>query len=288
LAEHHWITLSETNRIYITVLAYGAGVDYCLFLIARYREELQENGDLRQALAKAIGKVGGTLTASAATVICGIAMLALAKFGKYHQAGITIPMSLCVVLLSALTFSPALLRLTGRWAFWPTKLEGASNRPARIWDKIGHGLEARPGVIWLASVIFMTPFAVIAFRNYNNLDYGLTHDLPAGAPSLRGTEELKQHFTAGLTGQTTVLIRNDGVDFGSVEGTRLIRELTARLEDRQEALQIDDVRSVAQPLGTSPAAKELTARLERLSLRKLKSPVRRSVYAIFNKSRPAT
>jgi RND superfamily putative drug exporter len=271
MAEHHWLTLSETNRIYITVLAYGAGVDYCLFLIARYREELATGEDLRQALANAIGKVGGTVTASAATVICGIAMLALSKFGKYHQAGITIPLSLGVVLLSALTFSPSLLRLTGRWAFWPTKPERGHTNSApathrRFWDRIGQALQRRPGTIWLASVIFMAPFAVIAVRNYNYLDYGLTHDLPPGAPSLEGTEELKRHFAAGITGQTTVLVRKDTVDFTSTEGHRLIGSLAARIEDRKDELQIDDVRSIAQPLGTSPAAKEIMTRLERLSI----------------------
>src|SRR5207248_1322502 len=82
------INLSETLRIYITILAYGAGVDYCLFLTARYREELEHGAGDREALANALGKVGGTLTASAATVICGIAMLVFCKFGKFHLAGI--------------------------------------------------------------------------------------------------------------------------------------------------------------------------------------------------------
>jgi len=289
LAKHHLVALSETNRIYITILAYGAGVDYCLFLIARYREELQQNGarsqlsELGEPLAKALGKVGGTLTASAATVICGIAMLAFAQFGKYHQAGITIPLSLAIVLLSALTFSPSLLRLTGRWAFWPLGLDDqASERPTsrlpawkrwlrpmvfqNIWEKIGNALQKRPGFIWLASVIVLVPFVVIAVRNYQYLDYGLTNDVPRGSPSLAGTEVLEEHFPAGLTGQTTVLIRNDAVDFTSTEGARLIGALAARLEERKDELRIEDVRCIAKPLGTSPTAKDITGRLERLSI----------------------
>ena len=288
LAKHHLVALSETNRIYITILAYGAGVDYCLFLLARYREELQQGGtrgELGAPLANALGKVGGTLTASAATVICGIAMLAFAQFGKYHQAGITIPLSLAIVLLSALTFSPSLLRLTGRWAFWPLGLkdqtaEGpTSGMPAwkrflrplvfqNIWGQIGQALQRRPGIIWLASVIVMAPFTVIAVRNYDYLDYGLTNDVPQGSPSLAGTEMLEEHFPAGFTGQTTVLIRNDAVDFASTEGIRLISALAARLEERKDDLGIEDVRSIAKPLGTSDTAKDITGRLERLSFPK--------------------
>src|SRR5439155_362803 len=98
LAGHGIVQLSETIRIYITVLSYGAGVDYCLFLIARYREELERGVALPEATANAVGKVGGTLAASAATVICGIGTLLFAQFGKYHQAGVCIPLGLVIVL----------------------------------------------------------------------------------------------------------------------------------------------------------------------------------------------
>src|SRR5207302_1523187 len=108
--------------VFITVLAYGAGVDYCLFLIARYREELEGGAAPREAVGAAIAHVGHAITASAATVICGIAMLAFGRFGKVHQAGLVIPFALLITLAAALTFSPALLRLTGRWAFWPQAL----------------------------------------------------------------------------------------------------------------------------------------------------------------------
>jgi putative drug exporter of the RND superfamily len=263
MAKHELIALSETNRIYINVLSYGAGVDYCLFLIARYREELGRSRNLRDALANAIGNVGHTVTASAATVICGIAVLTFARFGKYHQAGITIPLSLAIVLVAALTFSTSLLRLTGRWVFWPQSAAKAMTAPA-TWEKIGRALQRRPAIIWLATIFCMSPFAVVAVQNYNFLDYGLTKDLPPGAPSLEGIHALDEHFPAGLTGTITLLVRNNSIDFTTTKGSRYIRELVARLEDRKKDLEIDDIRSVAQPLGISAAAKDLTSRLERL------------------------
>ncbi|MBV9123601.1 MAG: MMPL family transporter, partial [Planctomycetes bacterium] len=119
LASRGLITFFRDIWIYITVLTYGAGVDYCLFLIARYREEWHQGGDFRQALARAIGKVGGALSASAATVMAGIGMMGLARLSEIREAGITIPISLAVVLAGALTFTPALLCLTRQWAFWP-------------------------------------------------------------------------------------------------------------------------------------------------------------------------
>ena len=120
LAKGGHLNVFQGLQIYITILAYGAGVDYCLFLTARYKEELDRGAAPKDAVAQAIGGAGTALAASAATVICGIAMLVFAQFGKFRDAGIAIPLSLFLVLCATLTFSPALLRLAGRWAFWPT------------------------------------------------------------------------------------------------------------------------------------------------------------------------
>ena len=76
------LPLDRDSRIFITVLAYGAGVDYCVFLIARYREELDTGAEVQEALTRTIGRAGTAVSASAATVICGIGMMAFAQFGK--------------------------------------------------------------------------------------------------------------------------------------------------------------------------------------------------------------
>src|SRR4029077_5952908 len=121
----------------ITILAYGAGVDYCLFLTARYKEELDRGAKPGDAVAGAIGGVGAALTASAATVMCGIAMMMFAQFGKFREAGFAIPLSLLVVLVATLSFSPSLLRLAGRWAFWPYRPQPAvrqeTGAPQGVW-----------------------------------------------------------------------------------------------------------------------------------------------------------
>jgi RND superfamily putative drug exporter len=296
MAQQKLIGLSETNQIYITVLAYGAGVDYCLFLMARYREELEHGVDLREALANAIGKVGGTLTASAATVICGIAMLLLGKFGKYHQAGITIPFSLFIVLCGALTFAPVLLRSSGHWAFWPGRAVervrdhvAASSGLRRflsahlskgIWEKIGNALRRRPGTIWLASVIAMAPLAAVAVRTYNSWDYGLSHDVPQDSPSFAGNQSLQHHFPAGFE-PITVLIRNDAIDFTARESTELIKALDTRLREHKAELKLDDIRSVAHPLGITATARDVLHGVKRLSDPALDKQIRERALAYY-------
>jgi RND superfamily putative drug exporter len=274
LAQRQYIQVSDTIRIYVTVLSYGAGVDYCLFLIARYREELEGEVPPTHAVANAIGRVGGTLAASAGTVICGIGTLAFAQFGKYHQAGICIPLSLLVVLACSLTFTPSLLRLTGRWAFWPMRVSSRTSplsaneaqtrtdkrpqpqQPTNIWERVAQALVARPGTIWLFSVAAMAPFVAIAVVHYQHVDYGLSGGLPKAAPSSTGTKVLMEHFPAGTVGPLTVLITNHDFDFGSLESYGLIRSVSDMLEHQKETLELADIRSLAHPFGISRYGKE--------------------------------
>jgi RND superfamily putative drug exporter len=277
LGKAGYITLFQGIQIYITILAYGAGVDYCLFLTARYKEEYDAGHSLSESAAQAIGKVGAALTASAATVMCGIGMMAFAQFGKFREAGIAIPISLFLVLCATLTFSAPLLCVAGRWAFWPHRPpqeDRTEQAPApagfwkrllqghafqRLWEKTSEVLLRRPGTIWLASVLPMLPFVVIAAVFYNHLSYDFIGNLPASAPSVVGTRVLEAHFPAGLMGPTTVLLKDHRVDFSKPEGQTLVKELTDQLEKRKKELGIADVRSLTAPLGLSEGAQRAFA-----------------------------
>jgi putative drug exporter of the RND superfamily len=130
-----------------------------------------------------------------------------------------------------------------------------------FWTRIGPALLRRPGLVWLTTVVLMAPFAVAAVLFYNRVNYDPLSGLPESSPSVAGARALESHFPPGLLGTVTVLLQNDRVDFASEQGIGLIRELTERLEARKDSLQIADLRSVAQPLGTTEAAKEALARL---------------------------
>src|SRR6185312_7207151 len=82
--------------IFVIVVLFGAGTDYCLFLIARYREELARGRTGPDALREAIEQVGGALVASAGTVIVGLGMLWFSTFSKIHYTGPAIALSLAI------------------------------------------------------------------------------------------------------------------------------------------------------------------------------------------------
>jgi RND superfamily putative drug exporter len=270
LADYGYLTLFQGIEIYITILSYGAGVDYCLFLTARYKEELDRGANPADAVAGAVGGVGAALAASAATVICGIGMMMFAEFGKFREAGYAIPLSLLLVLCATLTFSPSLLRLAGRWAFWPQRFrrlpalaptpEGSESEMAprgalqRIWDWMGQLLLRRAGTVWLVTAAVMVPFVVVAVLFYGRLSYDLIGDLPSDAPSVAGTQVLQENFPGGVIGPVTVLLIDPRIDFRSAEGKEIVAKLTARLREERKQLGLADIRSLAAPLGITEAA----------------------------------
>jgi RND superfamily putative drug exporter len=271
LAGGGYMILFEGIQIYITILAYGAGVDYCLFLTARYREELDRGRNPAEAVTASIAAVGPALAASAAAVIGGIFMMYFARFGKFREAGLAIPLSLLLVLCATLTFSPALLRLAGPWAFWPQHPGARPTESARhqgwrrwlsygsdclegFWDRVGQLLLRRAGTVWLVTVAAMAPFAVIAGLTYYRLSYDMVGDLPASAPSVAGTAALKVHFPAGIMGPVTILMVDPTADFGKPEGRAIVERLTNRLHEHQQELGVADVRSLTAPLGFTEAA----------------------------------
>ena len=284
------VDLFRGIEVYVTVLCYGAGVDYCFFLIARYREELVVTASegtgsqvpVTTALQRGLSRVGAALTASAGTVMCGIGMMVFAQFGKFRQAGVGISFGLAVVLAASLTFTPTLLRLADRWAFWPRRPGGsgggragwvATDDPFRRWirsnpiqsgwNRLAEALVRYPATIWITSVLLMAPFAAWGVWNYTSLSYGLLSELPQDNASVRGATEVQKHFPAGNAGPVTLLLENDSLDFDSTDGREFIEQLTGFLETRKGPLKLADVRSVTQPYGLSGGSGLTGSRIER-------------------------
>ncbi len=262
------VSLFRGIEVYVTVLSYGAGVDYCFFLIARYREELDAGATPADAVQRALSRVGAALTASAGTVICGIGMMVFARFGKFQQAGVGISFGLAVVLVSSLTFTPALLRLAGRWAFWPRRYGPGSTGTAgwvatespvgrwlrsnpvqSAWDGLAVVLVRRPATIWTTSVLLLLPFAGWGAWHYTTLSYGLLSELPRDNASVKGAAEVQAHFPAGNAGPVTLLLENRQIDFASQQGRERIEWLSNFLRNQKQTLKIADVRSLSHPYG---------------------------------------
>lgn len=113
------VTINGQSSSIMSVLVLGAGTDYALLLVSRYREELHHTVDKHEAMRTALASAGPAIFASAATVIAALLCLMLAKVNGTAGLGPIAAIGIACAALSMLTLLPALLTIFGRRAFWP-------------------------------------------------------------------------------------------------------------------------------------------------------------------------
>jgi RND superfamily putative drug exporter len=145
---------------------------------------------------------------------------------------------------------------------------GEGDRFQLAWQRVARALGRRPARFWFVTTALMIPFATLGMLKYNHLDYDLVSNLPDEAVSARGMRELERHFPAGAAGPVSLIVSNSNIDFRSPEGAAAIGDLTDRINERRDELQVADIRSQSAPLGTTGAGKQAAASVsERLLTR---------------------
>jgi len=103
----------------LPVAMFGAGSDYCIFLVSRYAEERRLGRGKKDAVERAVTWAGESIATSGATVVIAFGSLAIAGFGMLRSIGIAVMMGISIALLVALTLVPAILSMFGDKMFWP-------------------------------------------------------------------------------------------------------------------------------------------------------------------------
>jgi len=192
------------TQILLIVLILGAGTDYGLFLVFRVREELRKGAAPKEAVVKALSRVGESITFSAATVIAALLSLLLASFGIYKGLGPGLAIGLAIMLLIALTFLPALLAILGRAVFWPSK---TTKRELKIglWGRLADRVIKRPVLmIVIGLVIFGT--LSLGVLGYKAGGFG-NQSAPSGSDSDTGQKVLQRHFPASGSGPQLLIFQ---------------------------------------------------------------------------------
>ncbi|MCA9214954.1 MAG: MMPL family transporter [Planctomycetales bacterium] len=240
-----------TTRIFVVVILFGAGTDFCLFLISRFREELTTGATNTEAISKTISGVSPALMGSAFTTIVGLAMMFFADFGKFRNSGPAIGFCLAVALAACLTLGPAIVRALGRHVFWPFRIEGHGNqtatsgRFARFWERTASTIVSNPIRVLAICTICMLPFAFVGTSV--QVTYNFLSELSPTKPSRIGTDLMQQHFPMGETSPLVVLAKTKR-SLSTEEGTSAIRSITSRMY----VDGVGAVRSLAAPRGESP------------------------------------
>ena len=146
LAKEAGLTVNGQSAFILTVLVVGAGTDYALLLVARYREELRKHADRHDAMAVALHRAAPAIIASAATVALGLLCLTLAEMNSTAGLGPVLAVGVGVTLLVMTTTLPALLVVFGRWIFWPKRPVVGSHEPTTtgLWARVGKRHRAAP------------------------------------------------------------------------------------------------------------------------------------------------
>ncbi len=204
------------TQVFVVVVLFGAGTDYCLFLIARYCEELGHGRSRVDALQEAIGQVGTALVASAGTVIVGLGMLYFSIFAKVKYTGPTIAIELAVALLAALTLAPAMLVMLRGAIFWPFRAPHRSAASdvgpddletgpvAGFWARVADLVVSYPFAILSVCLLVLAPLAVVGARTKSN--HNQLSDLDPDRPSVIGANVVRRYFAVGELSPAVALV----------------------------------------------------------------------------------
>ncbi len=244
LAKNTDLTVNGQTQFIMTVLVIGAGTDYALLLIARYREELRRHEDRHEAMAFALHRAAPAILASAATVAIGLLCLLFADLNSTAGLGPANAVAIVVTVLVMVTLLPALLVIFGRWMFWPFIPHFGSEEPTAsgFWAKVGNSVSGRPRMVWIGTAAALAVVCLGFFR----LDTG-------GIPS----DEQYTTDQDSVTGQAIL------VDHGLVDASTPIQVVANadQAEDVVAAMEGIDGIAPAKVVGTEGDTSLIVAEL---------------------------
>lgn len=197
------LKVSAIAQLLLTVLVIGAGTDYGLFLIFRTKEELRGGLSGREAVVKALSRVGESITFSAATVIAALLSLLLATFEIYSDLAVPLAIGIGLMLLAGTTLLPALVAIFGRAVFWPGNVK-AGTKKSGLWGSIASRVVQHPWPTLIAGVIVFGGLA-IAINGYKSGGFAGNVTAPAGSDSAAGNALLAAHFPKTSANPTALL-----------------------------------------------------------------------------------
>ncbi len=274
LAKMFGLTVNAQSAGILSVLVLGAGTDYALLLIARYREELRNYEDRHEAMSHALHRAGPAILASGATVVVGLLCLLFARMNSTSGLGPVAAAGIVVALLLMLVMLPALMVILGRWIFWPFIPHFGDPEPHEtgIWSRVGTLIAKRPRAVWVATAVILGGMT-LGIVQLNATGLSNADSFTSEQPSVAAEKVVARHFPAGAGSPVvvisaagaaadvrTALAGTEGIDGASVseplvKGDRAY--LTGTLSDAPDSRAafdtIDRVRDAVRAVPSSDA-----------------------------------
>ncbi|HET9840499.1 MAG TPA: MMPL family transporter [Nocardioides sp.] len=210
LAKNAGLTVNGQSAGILTVLVFGAGTDYALLLVARYREELHRHEDRHEAMAFALHRATPAIIASALTVVLGMLCLVVAQMNSTAGLGPVAAIGIGVGLLVMITLLPALLVIFGRWIFWPRRPNFDTVEPssAGFWARIGARIAPRPRLVWVVTSVILAVCS-LGFLQLNAHGLATQDSYTKDFDSVTGQQTLVDHGLADTSSPVQVVANAD-------------------------------------------------------------------------------
>ncbi|MCK0175595.1 MMPL family transporter [Mycolicibacterium sp. F2034L] len=243
-----------------SVLVFGAGTNYALLLISRYREELGRDPDHRNALGVAVRAAGPAILASNATVVLALLTLVFASSPSTRSLGVQAASGLVVAAIFVLLVLPPLLAVFGRKLFWPfiPKVGATPLTEGGVWHRIADSVARRPvrvavvsigGLALLCTGLLSTPIGLTQ-----------TEQFRVQAESVGGYERLAAHFPSGLTDPARVI----GATDRAADIQRVVSETPGVVSVQPAGTSGDGLTQWQVVLAAEPASDEAFATVDAL------------------------
>ena len=197
LVEAGATTVSGQSTAILIVLMFGAGTDYCLLIVSRFRDELRRDGDVEAAMARASLRTSPAILASGGIVVAAMLVLGLADFNATREMGPILALGIVVMMAVGLTLMPALLVAFGRRAFWPRvpKVEPGAAPVGPGWKRVSELVRRHPGPLAIGCAALLT---LGALGNLEGRDYlDLSQQYRTAPESVQGQELVRKRFPPG-------------------------------------------------------------------------------------------
>lgn len=243
-------TFSSFLQQFLIVIIFGAGTDYCLFMLSRYREELRHGASPHAAVERVMERVGAVIASSAAIVAAGFLALAFAQFEMFRTIGPGLALAVGVTLLAGLTLVPALMAaVSPRLLFWPANVALipaagiVEAERAGWWARLGRLVARAPGRVLLAGVLLL--LVPVLYLPSLRQTFEVDRELPTSYGSVAGLEIVNSHFDPSEFLPITVVVQRSS-GWRSTDGLGALGSLGDRLARVQG---VTFVRSAVRPLG---------------------------------------
>ena len=215
-------TITSMSSALLIVLVFGAGTDYALLLVSRYREELHRHERPIDAMLAALRGAGPAILASAATVVAGLLCLLAADLNSISSLGPVGAAGIGAALLVMLTLFPALLVVLGRRVFWPfvPRLGVEVRASGSRWARLGDLVERRRVVSWVVPLVILGGLA-LGTVGVNSALPQLDQFARSTPDSVTGATLIEERYPDESGQPLTVMSRPDQSRevLGAVEGT---------------------------------------------------------------------